>query len=218
MKNIDPIKRPVPLNQIAYKRIKKSIINADFQFDTLYSEQNIADLLEISRTPVREALLRLDADGLIDIVKNRGFRLRTFSEKALFDFFETREMIERYTIEHIIQKLNQSDFKKIFLLQKNMEGSKEDLSDEAFISIDRDFHFYLIAKLNNRMINSIFQNIRDLVSLYGTLAITVDERREDVKAEHNEIVKSLVKKDAESAVKAVKNHLYFTRKSILKVL
>ena len=217
IKYITPIKRPDSLNHISYKSIKNMIISAKLHFEILYSVQKLADILGTSRTPVREALLKLASEGLVDIVKNRGFKLRKFSKKEVDDFFETRKMIEIYAIEQIIETLTEEDFTELHTMLSKMDQSEAKMSNEEFINIDRYFHFYLISKLNNNMINSIIDNIRDLISLYGMVALSKNKRRDEVKREHKAIFEGLMEHNAGKASEAMENHLDITRESIVNV-
>ena len=102
MENINKIERPGTLQALAYDKIKGLMIAGELDFDAIYSANQFAEILGVSRTPVREALLQLSAEGLLTSLQGRGFKIKQFSENRVREFFETRQMIESYIIEQMV--------------------------------------------------------------------------------------------------------------------
>jgi DNA-binding GntR family transcriptional regulator len=217
MLNISKMKKPNSLNEIAYRSIRQVIIGGKLDFDVLYSEKQLAEMLGISRTPVREALLKLSSEGFVQILRNRGFKLAKFSKSELAQFFETRKMIELFAIRRAITSLTGSDIAKLEIMLAKMEQPISETSDQEYMNIDREFHSHIIRKLHNTMITSIFDNIRDLIYFYGMIALSIDERRTYLKKEHRDIIDALKKHNLATALRKVEYHLDATMASILAV-
>src|SRR5438128_1744298 len=86
------------LAQQVYKTIRLGMLKGQFQKGQLYSENWLAETVEASRTPIREALRQLEFEGLIEIIPQRGFRMREISEAEVREFYAVREMLEAYVV------------------------------------------------------------------------------------------------------------------------
>jgi DNA-binding GntR family transcriptional regulator len=113
MYNLSKLEQPGTLQNLAYERIKSLLINGQLEFDEVYSANHFAEILGVSRTPIREALLQLTIEGFFVSLRGRGFKIKEFSEKEIQDFFEARKMIEAYVIEQLVDEVSAEDLKPL---------------------------------------------------------------------------------------------------------
>src|SRR5687767_2401156 len=113
MLDVPPIDRPQSLKDLAYKQIRSLLLRGQMDPDSVYSANQFAETLGVSRTPVREALLQLVAEGFLAVVEQRGFRLRRFTEKEIRELFETRRLIETYAAEKLTGTLTEDDVREL---------------------------------------------------------------------------------------------------------
>jgi DNA-binding GntR family transcriptional regulator len=212
MKEIGPIERPRTLMELAYGEIKSLLTTGRLQFDTIYSANHFAEILRVSRTPVREALLQLTAEGFLVSVQGRGFKIRGFSEKEIRDFFETRKMIETYIIEHLVDLLNEQDLENLNESCQRMRECTDSGTTNTFLEADKDFHMRLVHRYSNLFLESIMGDIRNLISIFGQKALSRSGRTREVIEEHERILGALRCKDKKEAVHAVLDHLETTEK------
>jgi DNA-binding GntR family transcriptional regulator len=217
MENVKQIEQPATLNELAYKEIKSLLIRGQLEFNTLYSANQFAELLGVSRTPVREALLQLANEGCLIFVKGQGFKIKEFSEKEIRDFFETRKMIESYVIERLIGTSVGLDIKQLeeslLLMSIRAKGGEDTY---GFLEADKDFHLTLVQWYNNSLMLSIMENIRNLISVFGAKALSHKERFSEVVNEHIVILDAIKERNKEKALEAVTYHLNRTEKYLLK--
>ena len=218
MQRITPIQRPSKLNELAYKEIKTLLITGRFEFDTIYSANHFADLLMVSRTPVREALLQLTSEGYLVSVQGRGFKIRGFSEKEIRDFFEARKMIETYVIERLVDVLGEEDFQHLEKCCRRMKENTDSGAAYLFLEADKNFHMTIVNRYNNLFLESIMMNIRNFISLFGQRTLSRAGRAEEVIGEHEEILRALHQKRKGEAVQAILYHLNTTEKYLLENL
>lgn len=220
MEKIEQIERPSTLMALVYKKIKALLVNGRLKPGEIYSAQYFSEILSVSRTPIREALLRLVTEGYLNSVQQRGFRIREFSEKEVKDFFETRKIIETYVVEHLIEKLTEQDCKELedCLTVVSAEANKGD--EYAFLEADKEFHINLVRRQGNFLLKLIMENIRNFLALLGQKALSFEDERktEDIISEHKIILQALRQKDRKKAVGAVIQHLKFTEESCLRAL
>jgi DNA-binding GntR family transcriptional regulator len=218
MKQIAPIERPKTLMGLAYEEIKRLLTTGQLEFGKIYSANQFAEILGVSRTPVREALLQLTAEGYLVSTLGRGFRIRDFSEKEIKDFFETRQMIEVYVIEHLVDLLNEVDFRYLKECCIRMRENSGAGYTTAFLEADKDFHMSLVHRYNNLFLVSIMGDIRNLISIFGQRALSHAGRTSEVIGEHERILRSLRQKNGKEAVEAMLSHLGTTEKYLFENL
>lgn len=203
---------------LAYERIKKLLTTGQLEFGKIYSANQFAEILGVSRTPVREALLQLTTEGYLVSTLGRGFKIRDFSQKEVKDFFETRQMIEVYVIEHLVNLLDEDDFRYLeeccLRMRKNL-GAAQTM---AFLEADKDFHMSLVRRYHNLFFESIMGDIRNLISIFGQRALSHPGRTREVIEEHERILQSLRQMNRKEAVDAMVFHLDTTEKYLLEHL
>lgn len=218
MREVTPIERPRTLMELAYGEIKQLLTTGHLEFEKIYSANQFADMLKVSRTPVREALLQLTAEGFLVSVQGRGFKIRDFSEKEIKDFFETRKMIETYVIEHLVGFLTEGDFQTLNESCQRMGTNIDSGNTNAFLEADKNFHMSLVDRYNNIHLTSIMGDIRDLISIFGQRALSHAGRIQEVVDEHRRILQGLRRKDGQEAVRAMVHHLETTEKYLIENL
>ena len=215
MLDVSPIDRPQSLKDLAYQRIRASLLRGQLDPDSVYSAAQFAETLGVSRTPVREALLQLVAEGFFVVVEQKGFRLRRFTEKEIRELFETRRLIETYAAERLTGALTEDDVRGLKATLKQMAALAADGDTAGFLEADRAFHMALIRRLDNSLLAAIMETIRGQVTLSALKAIGYQGRTDEILREHGAILDTLRGKDAKKSVRAVVEHLETTEKYVL---
>ncbi len=218
MNMIEPIIRPQTLKDLAYSEIRNLLTTGSIKAAEIITANQFAGMLKVSRTPVREALLQLASEGFLVAKDGRGFMIRQFSEKEIRDFFEVRRMVEVHVIEQLVGRLGAPDFNEMDEMLLMMEQRAEEKDPSGFLEADKDFHMDLVHRYNNSLLITITEQIRTLIAILGLKALATSGRIQRVLEEHAHIVEGFRKKNIESAVKAMVNHLNTTEKEILKNL
>jgi len=107
------IPQPLPLSKLVYERLRNSILDGDLKPGEIYNEINLAKDFGISRTPVREALLELSAQGLVTFLPRRGVRINHFTRRDVEEVFELRKAIEIAVVEKISRRSQDVDLTKL---------------------------------------------------------------------------------------------------------
>ena len=218
MKKIKKIERTETLKAQAYRNIRDLLVSGELKFERIYSANQLAEMLRVSRTPVREALLQLASEGWLSPLQSRGFKLRKFNEKEINDFFEVRLMIEIYVIERLVGSIEQNDLVALEDSLKQMVRCTHRGDTLGFLNADKAFHMNLVYKYKNQLLESIMNNIRNLISILGEKALSRFGRAEEVVREHQEILEALRKRDPKEAANAIRRHLDNTEKTIIETL
>jgi len=208
------------LSEIVYEKIKDSIITHVYKFGSRLYLKNLSAEMNVSMIPVREALRKLEQEGLIEIIPNRGAIVKTYTIKDLIEIYDLRRQLESLAVEILVNKINQSDLdelKKICKLDEKSLG-KGNLEDHN--KYNREFHESLINfSQNSRLIkfyNELNGQMYTLVSITTIFSYTNGEGAKYNTRKHREIIKALEQKDVEQAKKIIQEHIQLAKKLALE--
>lgn len=214
MPRFTAIEQPESLAKKAYEAIRNSILSGDWKIGEIYNEKSIAADLGISRTPVREALLELASQGLIIFLPRRGLMVNRFTRRDVDEIFELRKAIELAAVVKIAKASPPFDLFEIeeSLLKQRKAAKEKDYP--AFMEADRLFHTYFSKLTNNRRLIAILENLRDMIHLMGTKALSLEGRAVDVIEEHQAILEAVKKGNVAEAHGAMESHLEKSKEAV----
>jgi len=195
------------LRDVVYEKIKSKILDGTLSEGKKITVTDISNELCISRTPVREALYKLTATGLIKILPHKGFLINSWSVKEVKDVFEVRAVLECLAIELFIKNLSQENIRKLeemFLIMK--EASLEN----DFIKVakmNNEFHDYIVDKSNNSEVARLMEQLKNKIEMFRLISISKPSRIKYSLEEHNKIFDSIKKKDVDGAKNNLKIHI-----------
>ncbi|GAA2199942.1 GntR family transcriptional regulator [Sinomonas flava] len=177
----------------------------------------MASELGISRTPVREALLLLSAENLVQLVPNRGALVPPLTPELISNILEVRTVLEAWAVREAVargvEKETAAAMRECLDEQKRLINGG---TFAEFIAADRDFHTRLIRAMHNPVLEQLYESVRARHVVIGVSALErSSHRREEVLAEHTTIVDALESGDVERAEKAVAHHLDATRRMLV---
>ncbi len=191
-----------------YQQIKKLILSGDMSAGDKLVSQQIADRLGFSRTPVREALARLESEGLVTRHANRGYSIRLLSLRETTHLFEARMVIEVANASFAAQRV-QPD--ALVAMQDVLQQAKRLLEEKhigEFQHASRRLHEYIAESAGNTQLFRMFSQINDLVLLFGiTLLRASPVRAEEIMVENDQIYQAIANRQAEKAVAHMRNHI-----------
>jgi len=213
------IKRDKSLKEKAYHVIKEMILMGKLDNKIIHNEKTISDLLGVSRTPDREAMLELSKENIVKYIPGKGLKLNIFTEKVIREAYEIRKLVEGLIINKVCNKINESEFEKIDKLLKSQIKYYHKYDEISFIEIDKEFHLYLSSLQDNDQINSILLNLRDQQHLMGINAVKDNKKRMlQVIGEHQAIFSALKKSDKKMCHNLMMQHLSNTEAILLSQL
>lgn len=215
LNGLTELKKPEPLAKMAYEALRSSILSNRLTSDVVYNEKGLAEQLGISRTPVREALLELASQGLVEFLPRKGVIVNKFSSKDIEEIFELRRVIELASVEKICKTCSSDALLPLEgCLEKQRDALGKDGDPIIFMEIDRDFHLTISKLTANGRLVAIMQNIRDILQLMGLHALTAGGRMEKVVEEHTRILKAIQAKDVQDALMHMEYHLEQSKKAV----
>jgi DNA-binding GntR family transcriptional regulator len=187
----------------AYRSIRIAIINRELVPDRYYSEAWLAGLLGVSRTPTHYALLQLELEGIVEIVAQRGFRVRQIPPSEFEEFYELRILLETNVLRKLAPVVDEEVLAR---LRDLLERQRRVVADPiTFQDLDEGFHRFMAESAGLHRTAAIIHSLRGILWL-GTSTRPAAER-EAVAEEHAAIVEGLAARDPEAAVAALVRHL-----------
>ena len=201
---------PTSLADQAVAAIRQAVRDGALQPGRLYSAYQIADYLGVSRSPVRDALMRLAEAGMVAFERNRGFRIVLPGPQDIAEVFQLRLLLEvpaaRQAAAHSSGELAAELRAELAL----MRDAAADHDEPLFLRHDQRLHALIIASAGNARLVSLVDNLRDITRLLG--ASTVDRSRDlhDIAEEHLPILDAISAGDIEAAGQAMARHVSHT--------
>jgi len=204
------------LAQDAYEAIKQSIVEFRLQPGQRFSENILANELGMSRTPVREALHKLEREGYISVSANSGWHV-TPLDFALFEqLYEVRMVLEQAALTRLcnLEELpDLNDLKEIWLLPKEAR-----LTDATRVAqLDEDFHVRIVAAAGNPEFTRLYTNIVQRIRIIRRLDFTQSERVETTYEEHARILRAILRRRKEQASILLKAHIDASMTEVRKI-
>ncbi|TKC18010.1 GntR family transcriptional regulator [Robertmurraya kyonggiensis] len=209
--------RRLSTRDIAYEYIKGQIINGDLVPDSPIIEDQVAKELSISRTPLREALQRLEFEGLISRQTNGRLKVSTISVHEVNEIFQVRSLLEGLLAREATLKASENDIKELRTFTKLIvEASLLDNRKDV-VRYGSMFHNYLYSISNNQTAVKILLQLNDKISRYRRIGPIRDSMRSKTAAEeHQDLFNLIEKRDAIAVEDAMKLHINNSLKSAVK--
>jgi len=207
MENILKIEGYELLSQKVYRVLKTEIIKGSLKPGTKLSEGKIAEQTGVSRTPVREALKELAAEGFVKMNPNQAVVVSSASVEDIQEVLQIRGVLEGLAARLAIKMISEEEIKELEKYQKQMEyyTKKDDVL--AFSEMDAEFHELILNICGNNKLIQIRKNISDQAHRYRIRSLSIPGRLKYSLKEHQEIVEALKRKNAEQADRLSQKHI-----------
>lgn len=213
--NISPIERVKTTKEVVYDQIKDAIFNRDINHDELVTETMLAQSLNTSRTPVREAVGDLLKEGLLVSVPRKGLKVREITPSEKEQIMYLRQSIEKEGLRRLIPNVTASQINYLRDVVEKQRESMENNDRIRFIEMDQKFHRKINYFSEQHLLGDILLNIYNLSRLIGHQALAKAGRMEEVIEEHIQIIDALENRDIDAAQKLMSDHLKKTSDSIV---
>jgi len=203
------------LREEIYSKIKDNIITGTLPQGFLITEGKIADDMNASTTPVREALFQLHQTGLVTHIPHKGYLVNSVTVNDLQDMMDFRLIIERAIAEIVIHTITDE---QIEFLEKyrNVHNNSDDTNQiKESLQLNKDFHMYLASLTRNKHLKKAQGQILDETARYQFMDYLRGEGLADWPTDHGQILDALKSRDHEKLITAVENGLAKTRNRLL---
>ena len=210
-----PSKKDGRLRDQAYASIKNAIITAQLEPNRRLIEETIAADMGTSRTPVREALQKLEKEGLILRRPQTGFVVKGIAEEEVEDILDLQCLLEGHAGRIAASRITEDELRSL----NDLISRQEDCSDtETFIRLDGEFHDALHRAAKNARLYDLVQGLRDSIDRYRIIVFRSQARLHLSVKDHKELVSLMRTRNGRKAEKLIRTHLIRGKNVIKKTI
>ena len=202
--NLDSYK---PLRELVLEAIREAIKNGSLQPRERLMEIQLADELGVSRTPVREALRKLELEGFIVMVPRKGAYVSDLTMKDVADVFEIRAALEGLAAALAAERITEEELETMerLLVEKGEAINLDDI--DKLVEVDTKFHEAMYQASRNERLSTIISNLREQIQRFRLTSLSVPGRKEDSLKEHRSLLEAIQARDIQLARQLAQEHI-----------
>lgn len=211
-----------PLKDLVYLELKHKILTGEIVSQTRLMEIDLSEKMNVSRTPIREAIKRLADDGLVKVEPRRGAYVANISIKDMLDVFEVREDMEGFVAKLAAQRITESEKEELRAIAREYEAAIEKADDkENIIALDEKFHNCIVKCSGNETLSELVNYVQELSLRFRYLYYDDYSLYESTAEQHNRIMEAInagrdeeARTEADAHVRALKEFVFELGKKI----
>jgi len=206
----------LPLRDVVFNTLRQAILTGELEPGERLMEIHLANKLGVSRTPIREAIRKLELEGLVTMVPRRGAEVAQITEKSMNDVLEVRRALDALCVELACDRISRQELEQ---LKKACDGFEEAVKTKDIKKIaqaDVELHNIIVRATGNQRLIQLVNNLSEQMYRYRFEYIKDSSQHERLVEEHRVIYQSIMQKDKETASLAAKTHIDNQEKSIIR--
>lgn len=203
-----PVLNTATLSQQVYAHLRAGILDNSYPPGSPLPEEALAAKLSVSRVPVREALRRLSAEGLVDIKPRQGASVSELTSKQFLDAYQVREALEVLAVRLAVPKLTEDDLAQLDALQASMQASADAGDSNDFFAANAQFHTFLVGKSGNGDLQAIYESLIDRMRRYRSPSLDLRGGMTTSIDEHAAILLAIRQGDTDQAAHLIAQHIH----------
>ncbi len=211
------IKNYKPLGEIVFDHLKNEIIEGRLSSGERLMEVSIAEKLGVSRTPVREAIRKLEKEGFVVIQSRKGAYVSDTTPKDMRDVFEIRRVLEGFATELAAKNMTDEEIFNLMITHKAFMHALENNHIDSLIQLDREFHNQILKASGNLKLIELTTQISEQIQRYRSSYFLGVGSFDDLATCHTDIVNSIEKRDSIRAGDAARAHIKNIEDKILNL-
>ena len=208
----------LPLRDVVFNTLRQAILTGELKPGERLMEIHLADKLGVSRTPIREAIRKLELEGLVIMIPRRGAEVAQITEKNLKDVLEVRRALDALCAELACDRITNEEKNKLKAACHAFEEATKTRDAKVIAQADVALHDIIVEATGNERLIQLIHNLSEQMYRYRFEYIKDERQHENLVQEHRIIYESIINNDKETAAKAAKLHIDNQEASILHQL
>lgn len=205
-----------PLREIVFEYLRNSILNGELEPGERLMELQLAQQLGVSRTPVREAIRKLELEGLVEMIPRKGAYVADVSIKDILDILEVRMFLEGLAAYFAAERMSDEEIEELKEISKKFENEIVTMEKEEMIELDNKFHDMIIKGSRNNKLLQIVQGLQEQFQRFRVIYFNEYNEHEDLVKYHTAIVNAISNRDSKEAQDYAQTHVEMIEESIIK--
>jgi len=211
----------LPLRDVVFNTLRKAILTGNIKPGERLMEVQLASMLGVSRTPIREAIHKLELEGLVELLPRRGAQVAKISEKSLKDVLEVRRALDVLIAELACERITKEQIKeleeaKVMFEKAVSNAEKNNVETAELANADIAFHNIIMEATGNDRLLSLVNNLAEQMYRYRFVYLKDVSIHDDLIEEHRRIFEAISKRDIEMAKKTAALHIDNQEKVIIE--
>ena len=206
----------LPLRDVVFNTLRQAILKGELKPGERLMEIALADKLGVSRTPIREAMRKLELEGLVVMIPRRGAQVANITEKDLNDVLEVRIALESMAIEKACKRMTEEQMLKMRRAEKDFERVMAEGNLVRIAEADVEFHEIIYQAADNARLYQVLSNLREQMYRYRVEYLKEEDNRNQLIREHEELSRAIRERDVEKAQELSFRHLENQRQAIIR--
>lgn len=205
-----------PLREIVFETIREAIISGDLRPGERLMEVQLAEEMGVSRTPVREAIRKLELEGFVVMIPRKGAYVAGISMKDIADVFEIRTALESLAAGLAAERITEDELEELERSLVSVSESTESNNLQALVDTDADFHDIIYKASRNERLVQIINNLKEQIQRFRTTSLAHPGRMRKALEEHKQIVEALSERNIALAQTLAQEHIENAENSMLE--
>ena len=197
----------MPLRDVVFKTLRQAILKGDMVPGERLMEIQLAKKLGVSRTPIREAIRKLELEGLVTMVPRKGAEVAGITEKNLRDVLEVRRALEELAIELACERIHEGMVTELVAAERDFKDATAGSDAIKIARMDEKFHDIIFQATENDKLVQMLNNLREQMYRYRLEYIKDEKPRQTLLAEHEEIINAIQSRQVSQAKSAIRSHI-----------
>ena len=206
----------LPLRDVVFNTLRQAILKGELKAGERLMEIALAERLGVSRTPIREAMRKLEQEGLVVMIPRRGAQVANITEKDLNDVLEVRIALENVAIEKACDRMTEEEMSKLWLAAKEFEHTIAEGNLVKLAEADVAFHEIIYRASDNKRLIQVLNNMREQIYRYRVEYLKEGETRDVLVKEHEELTRAIRERNVERAKELSFQHIENQRMAIMR--
>ena len=208
----------LPLRDVVFKTLRQAILKGELEPGERLMEIQLAERLGVSRTPIREAIRKLELEGLVLMIPRKGAEVAKISESNLRDVLEVRRSLEELAIDLACQRITAEELESLNKAEVDFKAAIGNGDAMQIAQTDEQFHEIIYNSTKNQKLVQILNNLREQMYRYRMEYLKDRQSHSLLVKEHEEIVQGLTERDADRALRVTNSHIERQRDYIIQQL
>lgn len=208
----------LPLRDVVFNTLRQAILKGELKPGERLMEIALAERLGVSRTPIREAMRKLELEGLVVMIPRRGAQVANITEKDLNDVLEVRIALENMAIEKACKRMTEEELDKLWQAAREFERTMAEGNLVRLAEADVAFHEIIYQASDNCRLIQVLNNLREQIYRYRVEYLKEEETRNVLVKEHEELYNAVKARDVERAQEISFEHIENQRKAIIETI
>ena len=214
--SLAPLEEPVQRSEVVYNALLDSMIRGELAWGVQLNADSIAQQLKVSTTPVRDALNRLEKDGLVVKLPYQGWFVRSFQEQEIRDVYEMRAGLECFSLRLACQRITPEEIERLHGTQSAGELALQRQDLEAYRLYNQELHATIMQAARNAELAQVAAQASLKTQMLSTKTIRLAGRPSHAVREHSELVELIVKRDTHAAQELMERHILSAMEDIFR--